>query len=156
MSDDTNPITQEEIDNLQADLAAMTESAKRAMAEFQNYRRRVEEERGELLVFANQQLLQAIFPALDNFTRAFDSVPEELKSNEWVKGVEAIESSLMNSLTSLGLEAIDQIGVPFDPHRHEVLLEGDGESGQVLQIFEKGYAFKGKTIRAAKVMVGKK
>jgi molecular chaperone GrpE len=152
MSDDATP----EIAQLQADLAAMTESAKRAMADLQNYRRRVEEERGELLVFANQQLLQAIFPALDNFTRAFDSIPEELKSNEWVKGVEAIESSLMNSLINLGLEVIDQTGVPFDPHRHEVLIEGDGESGQVLQIFEKGYAFKGKTIRAAKVMVGKK
>jgi molecular chaperone GrpE len=140
---------------LQADLNAMTETAKRALADLQNFKRRTEEERAELQIYANMKLLQALFPALDNFARAFASVPEELSANEWVKGVQAIESNLLSALTSLGLEVIDQINVPVDPYRHEILMEGEGPAGQVIQVFEKGYAFKGKTVRPAKVQVGK-
>lgn len=145
----------DELQQLQAELAAMTETAKRALADLQNYKRRTEEERAEIQVFANMKLLQAIFPALDNFTRAFETIPEELKSNEWVKGIQLIEENLMNALKTLGLETIDQTGIPVDPNVHEVLMEGEGAAGQVVQIFEKGYRFSGKTIRPAKVMVGK-
>lgn len=140
---------------LQAELAAMTETAKRAMADLQNFKRRTEEERGEIQVYANMRLLEAIFPALDNFARAFEIIPEDLEEEEWVKGIQGIESNLMNALTALGLERIDQTGVPVDPNKHEVLMEGEGPAGQVMQVFEKGYAFKGKTIRPAKVQVGK-
>lgn len=145
---------EEELAQLQEELSTMTETAKRALADLQNYKRRTEEERGEIQVYANMQLLQAIFPALDDLKRAFDNIPEDLKENEWVKGISGVESNLMNALQSLGLESIDEIGVPVDPHRHEVLMEAPGEPGQVLQVFEKGYAFKGKTIRPAKVQVG--
>lgn len=158
MTDDTTPQDQTQdplVAQLQADLDAMTETAKRSMADFQNFKRRTDEERGEIQVYANRKFLEALFPALDNFARAFGSVPEELESNDWVKGVEAIETNLMKALTDLGLEVIDQINVPADPHRHEILMEGDGPAGQVIQIFEKGYAFNGKTIRPAKVQVGK-
>lgn len=151
----TLPPQDDQLAQLQAELAAMTETAKRAMADLQNYKRRTEEERGEIQVYANMRLLEAIFPALDNFARAFELVPENLEEEEWVKGVQAIEGNLMKALTDLGLELIDQTGVPVDPNKHEVLMEGEGAAGQVIQIFEKGYAFKGKTIRPAKVMVGK-
>lgn len=156
MTDDTqNPPQDDTVTALQADLAAMTETAKRAMADLQNFKRRTEEERSELQVYANMKLLNGIFPALDNFARAFASVPEELKNNEWVKGLEAIEANLVKALTDLGLEPIDQTGVPADPHRHEILMEGDGPAGEVIQIFEKGYAFNGRTVRPARVQVGK-
>lgn len=140
---------------LQNDLAAMTETAKRALADLQNFKRRTEEERAELQVYANMKLLQTLFPALDNFGRAFASIPEELKTNEWVKGVQAIEANLLTALTNLGLEVIEQTGVPVDPNKHEVLLQGNGPAGQVTQVFEKGYLYNGKTIRPAKVQVGK-
>lgn len=156
MSADTTPTPpQDDSAALQADLAAMTETAKRALADLQNYKRRTEEERGEIQVYANMRLLEAIFPALDNFARAFELVPEHLEEEEWVKGISAIEDNLMNALASLGLEVISETGVPVDPNKHEVLMEGEGPAGQVVQIFEKGYAFKGKTIRPAKVMVGR-
>lgn len=147
---------QEELTKLQTELAEMTETAKRAMADLQNFKRRTEEERGEIQIYANMKLLEAIFPALDNFARAFEMVPEDLEEEEWVKGIQNIEANLMKALESLGLERIDQTGVPADPNKHEVLMEGDGEPGQVVQVFEKGYAFKGKTIRPAKVQVGKR
>lgn len=149
------PAQDDPVAALQAELNAMTETAKRAMADLQNFKRRTEEERGEIQIFANMRLLEAIFPALDNFARAFEIIPEDLEDEEWVKGIQGIESNLMNALTALGLERIDQTGVPVDPNKHEVLMEGDGTAGQVVQIFEKGYAFKGKTIRPAKVQVGR-
>jgi molecular chaperone GrpE len=155
MTDDTTP-QDDQLAQLQTELTAMTETAKRAMADLQNYKRRTEEDRSEIQIFANMRLLQAIFPALDNFTRAFELVPEHLENEEWVKGISAIEENLMKALTDLGLEVIGETGVPADPNLHEVLMEGEGEPGQVVQIFEKGYRFSGKTIRPAKVMVGKK
>ncbi len=145
----------DQLAQLQAELTAMTETAKRAMADLQNFKRRTEEERSEIQIFANMRLLEAIFPALDNFARAFELVPEKLEEEEWIKGVAAIEGNLMKALTDLGLELIDQTGVPADPNKHEVLMEGEGPAGQVIQVFEKGYAFKGKTIRPAKVQVGR-
>ncbi len=160
MTDDTTqPTGQTQQDDpivaLQTELAAMTETAKRAMADLQNFKRRTEEERGEIQVYANMRLLEAIFPALDNFARAFEIIPEDLEEEEWVKGIQGIESNLMNALAALGLELIDQVGVPADPNKHDILMEGEGAAGQVVQIFEKGYAFKGKTIRPAKVQVGR-
>lgn len=146
MNDDITPEEQ---------LAQMTEMAKRTMADFQNFKRRTEEERGELQVYANMKLLQAIFPAIDNLARAFEHIPEDLKENEWVKGIQATESNLLSALENLGLESIQETGVPVDPNIHEVLLEGDGPAGQVTQILEKGFSFKGKTVRPAKVQVGK-
>lgn len=144
-----------ELEKLRAELAAMTETAKRTLADFQNFKRRTEEERGELQIYANKRLLEAIFPALDNFARAFAQIPEELKGNEWVKGLDSIESNLVRALENLGLQSIEETGVPVNPHEHEVVMEAEGASGQVLQIFEKGYRFNGKTIRPAKVQVGR-
>ena len=144
-----------QIAQLQEELASMTEAAKRAMAEFQNFKRRTEEERTEFRVHANLQLLESIYPAIDNLARAFDNVPEKLQSNEWVKGIQAIEANLLAALEQLGLKAIDETDIPADPNRHEVLAEDDGPAGQITQIIEKGYEFNGKTIRPAKVQVGK-
>ena len=144
-----------QIAQLQEELAHMTEVAKRAMADLQNFKRRTEEERADLRIHANLNLLESIFPAIDNLARAFESIPKELQTNEWVKGIQVIETNLLTSLEQLGLKAINETGVPADPLFHEVLMEGDGPAGQVIQIIEKGYEFNGKTIRPAKVQVGK-
>lgn len=153
--DQTKDPLQTRIQELEAELEAMTETAKRTLADLQNFKRRADEERSELKVFANKQLLSAIFPALDNFARALEQTPEELKDHEWIKGIQATENNLMGALKAQGLEPIDQSGVPFDPNLHEGLMEGNGPKGQVIQIFEKGYSFNGKCVRPAKVMVGK-
>ena len=151
--DNTNPLAIE-VARLQEELATMTETARRSMADFQNLKRRTEEERSELAIHANARLLNAIFPALDNLARAMDNVPEELQDHDFIKGVQAMEDSLMAALAGLGLESINEVGVACDPNQHEVLMQGEGPAGQVVQIFEKGYRFKGKTIRPAKVQVG--
>lgn len=145
---------QSELQALQAELAVMTETAKRAMADLQNFKRRSEEERGEIQIYANLKLLEAIFPAIDNLARAFETVPEELKNNEWLKGVQAVEKGLLDELQKLGLEVINQSGIPVDANKHEVLMQIAGPANQIINVLEKGYSYKGRTIRAAKVQVG--
>lgn len=155
MTDDTQmPPQDEELTKLKGELDSMTETAKRALADLQNYKRRAEEERSELQIYANLRLLEAIFPTIDNLARAFDSVPEDLKTNEWIKGVQSIEKNLLTELEKLGLEVISQSGVQVDPNKHEVVLQGVGPANQVVQILEKGYLYKGRVIRPAKVQVG--
>lgn len=139
---------------LQEELAQMTDAAKRTLADFQNYKRRAEEDRAEIQIFANMRLLQAIFPVIDNLARAFETVPPELQNNEWLKGVQAIEKNLLGELEKLGLSVIAESGIPVDPNKHEVVLQGAGPAGIITQIFEKGYSFNGRTIRPAKVQVG--
>lgn len=136
-------------------LAAMTETAKRALADLQNFKRRAEEERAGLVLFANMHFLQAIFPVIDNFGRAFQHIPDDLKDNEWVKGVYTVEKQFVETLRSLGLEEINcTVGIPFNPHLHEVVMQAPGEKDAVLECFEKGYSFKDQVIRPAKVKVG--
>jgi molecular chaperone GrpE len=143
---------------MQTELHAMTETAKRAMADLQNVRRHHEEEKTRLNIYANIKLLEAIFPAIDNFNRAIETQPKSPAPTEWeacLQGLLATGQLLIKALEQLGLEVIDQIHVPVDPFRHEVLIQGEGPAGEVLQVFEKGYLFKGEVIRPAKVMVGK-
>lgn len=136
-------------------LAEMTEAAKRAAADLQNFKRRVDEEKTGLRVFANLQFLQGIFPIIDNFQRAFAHIPETLTQDEWVKGLFAIEKQFVNTLASLGLTEIPcELGTKFDPNLHEAVTQGPGEKDTILECFERGYTWNGTVVRPAKVKVG--
>ncbi len=146
---------QNEADVLREELQQMTGIAKRTMADFQNFKRRTEEEREQLMAFANKELLNVIFPAVDNLERALQSMPEELDGSEWAKGLKSTQESFLQGLQAAGLEIIDQTGIPANPNEHDVLMEDDGPKGEILEVFERGYRLKGKTIRPAKVKVGR-
>ncbi|MFA5273136.1 MAG: nucleotide exchange factor GrpE [Candidatus Peribacter sp.] len=128
--------------------------AGRAQADLQNAKERLERERQDVGRFALAGALTKLLPTIDNFQRAFRHLPEELKNNEWVNGVAAIEQELVKQVTELGLQKINALGQPLDPTRHEVLQTGPGEQGKVLEIFEEGYEFNGRVLRPAKVRVG--
>lgn len=148
-------LTKKALINAEEELAKMTETAARAIADLQNFRRRSEEERGSLALYANLQFLQGIFPVIDNFQLAFQHIPEDLTENEWVKGVYSIEKQFIDSLTGLGLHEIPcQIGDVFDPNLHEALMQGPGTKDTITECFEKGYQFKDQVIRPTKVKVG--
>ncbi len=139
----------------EAKVEELTETAKRAMADLQNFRRRAEEERGNLILYANQQFLQSIFPVIDNFQRAFQHIPEDIAENEWVKGVYAIEKQFIETLNGLGLQEIAaEPGTTFDPTLHEAVMQDSGEKDSILECLEKGYTFNEHVVRPAKVKVG--
>lgn len=136
-------------------IAELTETAKRALADLQNYRRRVEEERAVFVAFANVGLILELLPILDNFNRAFAQVPEEISKTEWFKGALQIEQQLASVIRKQGvMEMPPQIGKKLDPKIHEAVATGPGEKDVIIEEFEKGYLLGEKVIRPAKVKVG--
>jgi molecular chaperone GrpE len=143
-----------ELEQQLAEMQRFKDLAARAQADLQNAKARVERESMELRKFATEQLVMRILPTLDNFQRAFQQVPSELQSHEWVKGVAAIEQDLMRQMADAGLARMQSLGTVADTARHEVLTLGPGEEGKVTEVFEEGYELHGKVLRPAKVKVG--
>src|SRR5947209_7343441 len=111
-----------ERDQLAAEKADLQDRLLRAQAEFQNFRRRVEKERLELLGYASTEAVRALLPVLDDFERALKvDAPEGELASEYVKGIELIYQRLYEALKKLGLEPIVSAGQPFDPHIHHAV-----------------------------------
>lgn len=160
MTDDTqkNQAADETEKNLaQANkqIQELTETAKRAMADLQNYRKQVEKERKDFAAFASAMLLMELLPILDSFNRAFNHVPEEIKNTEWFKGALQIEQQLAGVIKRQGvIEMSSQVGKKLDTAIHEPITVGPGEKDVVVEEFEKGYLLGEKVLRPAKVKVG--
>ena len=138
---------------LEQQLEEMTNIAKRAMADLANIKRQFSEERTQLMAMGKVTVLTELLPVLDNLTRAFTHIPEDLKENDWVKGVENVKTQFEGLLTSSGLDEIPT-SVPVDPNLHEVVTVAPGETDQIVETLEKGYTLNGRVIRAAKVVAG--
>jgi len=130
-------------------------SWQRTQADFDNYRKRAEQERSELVEFANKTLILNLLPILDNFERAFASLPAELSDSSWTEGIKLIYNELKTTLEAQGLVEIKAKGEPFDPYFHEAIMQQEGDKGIVVEEIQKGYEFKGKVIRCSMVTVGK-
>ena len=146
--------TEEEVQesSVEEELAQMTETAKRAMADLQNMKRRQEEERSRLIIFANADLIKKLLPILDNLDRAKDHVPEG--AEEWFKGIDMSLQLAHKTLQESGLTPMEALNKPFNPDFHEAVTQGPGEKDTVVEEFEKGYMLGDKVIRHAKVKVG--
>ena len=132
--------------------------AQRAQADFQNFRRRAEQERAEAFDRGRGEVLKAILPVLDDFERALAALPPERQGEDWLEGVRLIERKLRSTLESLGLERIEAVGKPFDPWEHEAVLHEertDVAPGTVAAVARHGYRLAGKVLREAQVVVAK-
>ncbi|MDO8490463.1 MAG: nucleotide exchange factor GrpE [Dehalococcoidia bacterium] len=130
----------------------------RLQADFNNYRRRSEQERQELGGIACTELAVKLLPALDDLNKAMKAIPADLAQNEWVAGVKHIKQKFESILKAEGLEQIEAEGATFDPWQHDaVLMEeaGDLKPGTVKQVFRNGFKFRGRVIRPAQVSVVK-
>lgn len=146
---------QNDLEAAQKQIADLTETAKRALADLQNYRRQIEKERTAFAQFANISLLLELLPILDNFNRAFAQVPPEVAKTEWFKGALGIEQQLAGVVKKQGVKEMEpQTGKKLDPNMHEAISTGPGEPDIILEEFEKGYLLGDKIIRPAKVKVG--
>jgi len=126
----------------------------RAQADFINYKRRTEKEKGEIGEFAMAALILGLLPVLDDLERAFVTIPDELAEISWVEGMRMIQRKLWTAFEGQGLSLMTVIGEPFDPNLHEAVMQYKGKEGMVVDELEKGYMFHGKVIRPAKVVVG--
>lgn len=138
-------------DDMQARLAAAEDRWKRSAAEFQNYRRRAEQERQGLLKTANAGLIIELLPVLDDLERALASAPADDAETEWVKGARLVERKFRQILERQGVTPIDAVGTTFDPKLHEA-IGGSGDT--VAEEYQRGYTFHDRVLRPSMVMVG--
>ena len=126
----------------------------RLLAEFDNYKRRTQEERSNLLKYGGEELAKSLLPILDDLHRTLET-DGKTKARTILEGVELIISKLDKTMIDLGIIAFDSIGQEFDPNRHEALMSKKSNKGEnvVLKEFEKGYMYHEKIIRHAKVVV---
>lgn len=141
-----------EIENLRDELEKMTEMAKRTMADFENFRRRQEEERKVWSNMANMSLIKILLPIADNFDRAKTNMPEQ--SADWAKGILMSIDQFHKALSDFGLMPMETLGQRFNPDHHEALLQGPGEKDVIIEELEKGYLLGDRVLRHAKVKVG--
>ena len=129
-------------------------SWQRAQADFINYKRRSEQEKEELIKFANSALLINLLSAIDDLERAIVSIPPDIAELSWVEGIRLIERKLKAGLEAQGLTPIEAMGKPFDPNFHEAVRHARGEDGIIIEEIQKGYQLHDRVIRASKVVVG--
>jgi len=142
-----------ERDQLRTEKAELHDRLMRALAEFDNARKRQERERSEFLQFASMELVRGLLPVLDDFERA---LKVETSDAHYAKGIELIYQRLFETLKKMGLEAIETAGRRFDPTVHQAVERvptEDGEDQAILGEFQRGYNFKGKLLRPAMVRV---
>jgi len=140
----------------QKEAQANEDGWQRARAEFSNYKKRIERERVELFQRATLDTLQALLPIIDDFDRAFESVPEALAENPWMDGVAMIQRKFANVLEQYQVEAVDPTGAPFDPNLHQAIgaeASDEVESGCVIETLQKGYRAGDTVLRLALVKV---
>jgi molecular chaperone GrpE len=142
-----------ERDQLGAEKADLKDRLLRALADFDNFRRRAERDRSDYVQFANVEMVRDLIPILDDFRRA---MKVETADKDYAKGIELIDQRLFETLKRAGLEPIEAAGKPFDPNLHQAVdrVQSDELPDQtVLEEYQSGYNFKGKLLRPAMVKV---
>jgi molecular chaperone GrpE len=144
-----------EIVRLAADLQELRQTLLRRQADFENYRKRIEKERADDANRHTARVVEALIPVIDGFEHAL-AAHRDAEYENYRKGFELIYKQLRDNLAKLGVERIEPLGQPFDPHSHQAMdrLEtDDAEDGTILQVYQPGYVFKGRVLRPAMVRV---
>lgn len=152
---------EELLEESQAQLEEWQDKALRAIAEFENYKKRMERERAALLKYSGEPIFRELLPVVDNLERAVEQgiingVDAEQNLKALLEGVELTLKSLQATLEKFEVKSIDTIGQPFDPTVQEALSMEASESvpaNHVVSEFEKGYHYKDRLLRAARVIV---
>jgi molecular chaperone GrpE len=148
LEDKTTQLEQEVVD--------LKDKLLRKAAEFENYKRRTENDQINLITFAAESFIQKLLPVIDDFERSLGHVDEAQDINAIKQGLKLIYDKLMKVLDEQGVKKIEAVGNPFDVDYHEALMQRPDDSVEphtVVDEMEKGYTYKDKVIRHAKVVV---
>ncbi len=149
-----------ELDHLQDEFDSLKDRHLRLAADFENYRRRAENEMTESWVRAQADLVRRLLDALDDLQRFTGLDPTDTSIESVLEGVELVERKLVQSMKDAGVEVVEPEGERFDPEIMEAMMrvpaESDEDEDRVDQVFQKGYTFKGHLVRPARVSVMKR
>ena len=140
---------------LEGDFEELRQSMLRSQADFANYRKRIEKERFEDSKRATARVIEGLIPVIDGFEHAL-AAHREAEYENYRKGFELIYKQLLDNVRRLGVERVDPLGKPFDPHLHQAMDRTETTEhadGIVLQTFQPGYVFHGRVLRPAMVRV---
>ncbi len=155
----------EEIERLKAEVAGVKDKWLRAVADLENYKKRVKREMEEQAVRTTQSLLPSFLPVMDNLERALEvaeptvanASDENTKNVEnLVQGLKMVAKEFLGALSRNGIEPVQSVGQAFDPSLHDALQQFDSPDhppGVVIREFEKGYRMKERLLRPARVIV---
>lgn len=147
------PELEKQVDELTTDL-------KRVRADFENYRKRVDEEKAAARTAGAEGATRELLPVIDNIERAIEHIPEDISSHPWVKGIGGLIKQLDKTLGGLGVNRIDaQAGTVFNPELHQAVQmneEAEGDQEVIESELQAGYTLRGRVIRHAMVRVTRK
>lgn len=144
-----------EVAKLAADLEELRQTMLRRQADFENYKKRMEKERGEDSKRITARLVENIIPIVDGFEQALAAHREKEYEN-YRRGFELIYKQLVDNLAKLGVERVDPTGMTFDPHLHQAMDRAETtehEDGTIVQMFQPSYVYHGRVLRPAMVRV---
>lgn len=157
ISEEAEEIT--ELEKTQQELEETRDKLLRLAAEFENFKKRMARERGLALKYAEESIIKELLPAIDNLERALEQGKETHNAEDLLAGVELTHKGLLTTLEKFEVASMDCVGAPFDPNHHEALAMEETDEmdpNSVLKEFQKGYTYKDRLIRPAKVVVSKK
>jgi len=141
-----------------AQAADLKDRLLRAQADWDNSRKRILREKEEAVRYAAEAFLERLLPVLDNFEMGMQAAQSATDAKAIAQGLEMVLKQFQQALRDVGVETIDAVGQPFDPHRHEALGHHESDEhpeGHVLSQMRKGYKLKDRLLRAASVFVAK-
>jgi molecular chaperone GrpE len=151
--DDEAPV--DELTQVTAERDDYLDQLQRSRAEFVNFKRRNEQERGQLRQFVARDVLAQFLPVIDDFERALATLPDDDRENGWARGFSMIQAKLTTTAERLGAARIDALGSPFDPSVHEaVATEPDSSGSHVVEVYQNGYRIGDVLVRPAMVKTG--
>jgi molecular chaperone GrpE len=146
------------LEQAQRQAAEYLEHLQRLQAEFANFRKRVLKEQTRAVELASEPLMRRVLEVLDEFDLALMAAEQKPEFDKFLHGVELVYAKLKDILAAEGLERIPAEGAPFDPERHEALMQsGSGEGEPVVgDVLRQGYTLRGRVIRPSGVKVVRK
>ena len=142
-----------QLEEAQLKAAENLDGWQRALAEFQNYRKRIDRDRESEQARMKGDLIKKVLPVLDDLERALRNRPDD---DAWAGGIELIQRKLQGLLEAEGLKRIEAEGTQFDPNFHEAISQepvADADSGLVVEVMQQGYMLGDRVIRPAQVRV---
>jgi molecular chaperone GrpE len=139
---------------LQDELDELDDKYQRLQAEYANYRRRTQQEKDSLALFANEKIMTELIPVVDSMERALEACED--KEDSMYKGIDLVHKQLIDTLSKLGLEHIEALEQEFDPNYHLAVMQESVEGvepNKVVMELQKGYKLGNKVIRASMVKV---
>lgn len=147
----------DELERLRREASEATDRYLRALAEFENTKKRLHREKEEFARFASETIVRELLPIVDSLDQALVAVDKQADPQAIIKGVHLIYRQLLGLLEKEGVKRIASVGQPFDPHQHEAVAQvetADGKSDNtIVEEVQVGYTMHGKVIRPSIVKV---